>query len=81
MATTSVGKLRSKPETAKLLNISLATLDRRIADGSISYYKQGFRIAFSDTQIEAYLQHCLNAPRQRQTSAKKATRKLARQAA
>lgn len=66
MALASVGKLHSKRNTAKMLNISVATLDRRIADGSINYYKQGFRIAFSDSQIEEYLEHCLNAPRQRE---------------
>lgn len=78
MALASVGKLHSKRDTAKLLNISIATLDRRIADGSINYYKQGFRIAFSDAQIEEYLALCLNAPRQREQ--KKSSRR-ARKAA
>ena len=75
MAIASVGKLRSKPETARILGISLATLDRRIADGSINYFKQGARVCISDEQISEYLSHCLNAPRQR--SAVKRQRKRA----
>jgi predicted DNA-binding transcriptional regulator AlpA len=83
MATTSVSKLLSKPETARLLNISIATLDRRIADGSINYFKQGWRISFSDEQIQEYLAHCLNAPRQRQkpSLSRNATRQRGRKAA
>lgn len=63
MSIKTVSRLRSKPETAKLLGISMATLDRRIADGSINYFKQGWRIAFSDGHIADYLSLCLNAPR------------------
>ena len=66
MATTTVSKLRSKPETARLLGISIATLDRHIAAGRIEYFKIGWHVRFSDAQIEAYLQSALNAPRQRQ---------------
>lgn len=66
MATTTLSKLRTKPETARLLGISVATLDRRIDAGDIEYFKIGWHVRFSDEQIEAYKAHCLNGPRRRQ---------------
>jgi excisionase family DNA binding protein len=73
MATTSVGKLHSKPDTAKMLKISIATLDRLIAAGRIEYFKIGWHIRFSDEQIDAFLDSARNAPRER-NSAKKTKR-------
>jgi excisionase family DNA binding protein len=82
MAGASISRLRSKPETARILGISLATLDRRIADGSIEYYKQGWRVMFGDAQIEAYLERCRNAPRHRHSArGKKAAGRRAQKAA
>lgn len=49
------GKLRTKSETADFLRISIATLDRRIADGSIEFYRVGWQILFDEQQIENYL--------------------------
>ncbi len=63
MATATVSKLRSKFDTAKLLGISIATLDRHIAAGRIEYYKVGWHVRFSDEQISAYLESTRNAPR------------------
>lgn len=63
MATKTISKLRSKPETARILGISIATLDRRIEAGEIEYFKIGWRVLFDDAQIEAYKERCLNAPR------------------
>ncbi len=73
----SVGRLRSKLETAKLLGISIATLDRRISEGSINYFKQGWRILFSEEHIQEYLAGCLNAPRQRHTARRAVRRRAA----
>jgi excisionase family DNA binding protein len=81
MTNTSVGKLRSKPETAKQLSISIATLDRLIAAGRIEYFKIGWHVRFSDEQINAYLENARNAPRQRHSARRKATRQRARKAA
>ncbi len=65
MAATTVGKLRSKAETAEFLSISIATLDRHIAAGYIEYFKIGWHVRFSDAQVEAYLQSTRNGSRQR----------------
>lgn len=78
----TLNKLRSKPETAKLLGISTATLDRHIAAGRIEYYKVGWHVRFSDEQISAYLERALNAPRQRyKLRSRKPTRQHAQKAA
>ena len=61
------GKLRTKSETAEILRMSVATLDRRIADGSIEYYKVGWQVLFNDEQIQAYLFSCKNGSRARRT--------------
>jgi excisionase family DNA binding protein len=79
MATSTISKLRTKHDTAKLLGISIATLDRHIAAGCIEYYKVGWQVRFSDEQINAYLERALNAPREKH-AAKKASRR-ARKAA
>ncbi len=63
----NVGQLFTKAETAKRLRISCATLDRRITDGLISYYKVGWQILFDNQQIEAYLSSCKNGSRGRRT--------------
>jgi excisionase family DNA binding protein len=65
MPTATLNRLYSKKETAKILNISIPTLDRRISDGSIEYFKQGWLIHFDESQIEAYKSKCRNAPRSR----------------
>jgi len=49
------------------LRISIATLDRRIADGSIEYFKVGWQVLFDDDQIEKYLLACKNGSRARKT--------------
>ena len=49
------GELRTKAETAKILRISIATLDRRIATHSIEFYRVGWQILFSREQIQNYL--------------------------
>ena len=78
MATTTVSKLRSKLETARLLGISIATLDRHIAAGCIEYYKVGWHVRFSDEHINAYLESTLNAPRQKhKAGSRKPSRQLA----
>ncbi|MEK7722714.1 MAG: helix-turn-helix domain-containing protein [Acidobacteriota bacterium] len=59
------GRLRTKAETAKLLRISIATLDRRISDGSIEYFKVGWQILFNEQQIQSYLSKCKNGSRSR----------------
>lgn len=61
------GKLRTKSETADILRISIATLDRRIADGSIEYFKVGWQVLFNDEQIQEYLSNCKNGSRKRGT--------------
>lgn len=61
------GKLHTKSETADILRVSIATLDRRIADGSISYFKVGWQVLFDNEQIQAYLSKCLNGSRARKT--------------
>lgn len=61
------GKLRTKSETAEILRISVATLDRRIADGSIEYFKIGWQVIFSEEQIQTYLSSCKNGSRARRT--------------
>lgn len=61
------GKLRTKSETAEILRISIATLDRRISDGSIEYYKVGWQVLFNDEQIEEYVSKCKNGLRSRGT--------------
>lgn len=82
MATSTVGKLRTKLETARQLGISIATLDRHISAGRIEYFKIGWHVRFSDEQINAYLERALNAPRQRyKASSRKATRQQAQKAA
>jgi excisionase family DNA binding protein len=77
MTTTSVGKLHSKPETAKLLSISIATLDRLIAAGRIEYFKIGWHVRFSDEQINTYLERSRNAPRSRQPIRRERKRRAA----
>lgn len=49
------GELRTKAETAKILRISIATIDRRIKTGSIEFYRVGWQILFSREQIQNYL--------------------------
>ncbi len=49
------GELRTKAETAKILRISVATIDRRIKTGSIEFYRVGWQILFSREQIQNYL--------------------------
>lgn len=49
------GELRTKAETAKILRISIATLDRRISTHSIEFYRVGWQILFSREQIQNYL--------------------------
>jgi excisionase family DNA binding protein len=56
--TMTFGKLMTKAEAARILRISVATLDRRIADGSIAYYKQGWQVFFSEQHIEDYMARC-----------------------
>ncbi len=63
----NVRQLSTKAETAKRLRISCATLDRRITDGLISYYKVGWQVLFDDEQIQAYLSKCENGSRKRRT--------------
>lgn len=66
-STMNFGKLRTKAETAEILRISIATLDRRIEDGSIEYFKLGWFVMFSDEQIENYVSKCKNGSRKRKT--------------
>ncbi len=63
----NVGQLFTKAETAKRLRMSVATLDRRITDGLISYYKVGWQVLFDDEQIQAYLSKCKDGSRARRT--------------
>lgn len=63
----NVGQLFTKAETAKRLRMSVATLDRRITKGLISYYKVGWQVLFDNQQIEAYLTSCKNGSRKRGT--------------
>ena len=59
--------LHTKAETADILRISIATLDRRITDGSIEYFKVGWQVLFNDEQIQNYLSNCKNGSRKRRT--------------
>lgn len=59
--------LHTKAETADILRISIATLDRRITDGSIEYFKVGWQVLFNDEQIQDYLSNCKNGSRSRRT--------------
>ncbi|HEX8289182.1 MAG TPA: helix-turn-helix domain-containing protein [Pyrinomonadaceae bacterium] len=63
----TIEKLYTKSETAQILRISIATLDRRITDGSIEYFKVGWQILFNHEQIQKYLSSCKNALRGRRT--------------
>lgn len=48
----------SKKETAGRLGISVKTLERKIIEGLIPYYKIGSRILFDQSSIDELLKHC-----------------------
>jgi len=48
----------SKKEAAVRLGISTKTLERKMFDGSISYYKVGTRILLDTADLDAYLRKC-----------------------
>jgi excisionase family DNA binding protein len=58
--------LLSKQQTAKMLGISISTLDRLMAAEKIEFYKLGLRrVAFDQRHIQNYLTNCTqNAQKQ-----------------
>ena len=48
----------SKKETAGRLGISVKTLERKIIEYLIPYYKIGSRILFDQNSIDELLKHC-----------------------
>jgi len=48
----------SKKEAAVRLGISTKTLERKMFDGSIAYYKVGTRILLDVADLDAYLRKC-----------------------
>lgn len=47
--------LYSKYDLCETLKLSVATIDNRMKDGSLEYYKIGKSVRFDDKQIENFL--------------------------
>lgn len=64
-------EMHTRAETARILGISLPTLDRRLAAGELAHYKDGARVLIDDAQIEEYKQrrHRRRAAEQQQEAA------------
>ena len=50
--------LLSKKELAKKLGVSTKTVERKINEGLIPYYKIGSVIRFDENSINVLLEHC-----------------------
>ena len=50
-----LGKLRTIPETAEILNVSTRTVQRLIASGALPVYRLGRSVRISDADIAAFL--------------------------
>jgi excisionase family DNA binding protein len=47
--------LYSKNDLSELLKVSVGTIDNKMKDGSIEFYKIGKSVRFSDIQIDDFL--------------------------
>lgn len=47
--------LYSKNDLSELLKVSIGTIDNKMKDGSIGFYKIGKSVRFSDIQIDDFL--------------------------
>ena len=51
----NMNDLYSKYDLCETLKLSVATIDNRMKDGSLEYYKIGKSVRFDDKQIENFL--------------------------
>ena len=48
----------SRKDTAKILGVSVETIDRLRKEGKLPYHKIGDRIVFTESDIAAFLSNC-----------------------
>jgi len=51
----NMNDLYSKYDLCETLKLSVATIDNKMKDGSLDYYKIGKSVRFDDNQIETFL--------------------------